>query len=185
MHGPLNNMFSSVLKLPSPEGRKGSAYNTWEYFNKRLYFPSRKRNVTTSSFVFRFQTLRPVISINVSRGFLRFTANVNSVPKFQATLYDYHATFRSSTTMALLNLSAAVQWPQRRRASAVSFTLAPNCFYGKVEWAISGYHQTCKLSCFIGRNLISITFRWLVCLFCWLQNHGARMEYRNVWYESP
>jgi hypothetical protein len=101
-------MLSSILKLPSPEGRKGSAYNTSKYFNKKFCFPNRKRNVTTSSFVFRFQTLRPVISTNVSRGFLRFTANVHSVPKFQATLHDYHATIRPNTTMALLNLSAPV-----------------------------------------------------------------------------
>jgi hypothetical protein len=103
--------------------------------------------------------LRTVISINFFRGFPRFTANVRFVPKFQVTLYDYHATFHPNTTMALLNLSASVQRLQRRRVSAVLFTLALTCFYRKVEWAISGYLQSYKLSYFIGRNLISITFR--------------------------
>ena len=152
-------LLCSILKLLSPEGRKGSAYDSSEYLQEKIYFPRRKLNVNTSSFVFRFQILRQVISMNVFRGFPRFTANVPFIPKFQATLHDYHATFLPNTTTALLNLSAPVQRPQIWRVTVVLFTLALTCFYRKVEWAISGCLQSCKLSCFIGRNLISITFR--------------------------
>jgi hypothetical protein len=150
-----------------------------EYIYIYIYSLSQ-RNVITSTLVFNFQILRPVISINVFRGFPRFTANVRFVPKFQATLHDNHATFHPNTTMALLNLSAPVQRPQRRRVSDALFTLAPTCFYRKVEWAISGYLPNCKLSCLSGTNLIPITFRQLVYLFFRLQYHVAKMEYRKV-----
>lgn len=143
-------------------------------------FSMMQRNATSSTLVFRFRILRPVISVNVFRGFPRFKANVRFVPTFQDTLHDYHATFHPNRTMTLLNLFVSVQWPQRRRISAVSFIFSLTCFYGKVEWAISGYLQSCKLSCLIWTHLISVIFRRHVCLYSRLQYHVARMEYRNI-----